>query len=269
MLPRGPRRIVCLSDEATEILYGLGESERIVGISAFTRRPPQARRDKPAVSGFADGSVEKIKALRPDLVIGFSDVQAELASRLIREGLAVLVFNQRSIREILETMVSLGQLVSRASIARAWVSRLDLELEQTRQRNRDRARPRVYFEEWPDPMLCGIRWVSELIAIAGGEDVFASRASRPAALERRVSLDELQIVQPQIMLASWCGKPFDEGSVRERPGFDELEFVIRGAIRAIDGSLILQPGPAALSAGLDAICAHLDAWRAANEQIGG
>ena len=162
MLPRGPRRIVCLSDEVTEILYGLGESERIVGISAYSTRPPEAPRDKPAVTGFADGSVEKIRALAPDLVIGFSDVQAELAQRLIKAGLAVLTFNQRSLSEILEVIVTLGQLVSRPSIARAWASRLGLELQSTRERYLDAPRPRVYFEEWPDPMICGIRWVSEL-----------------------------------------------------------------------------------------------------------
>ena len=169
---RGPRRIVCLTEEPTEILYALGEGDRVVGISAYTVRPPEAQRDKPVVSAFVGGSVEKIAALEPDIVIGFSDIQAELAKSLIAANLTVLIFNQRSIQEILNVIIDLGQLVGAADraqrLAASYVQRLDDVLTKNAQRAK---RPRVYFEEWDDPMICGIRWVSELIEIAGGQIV--------------------------------------------------------------------------------------------------
>ena len=194
----GPQRIVCLTEEPTEILYALGEQERIVGISAYTVRPPEAKRDKPVVSAFVGGSVPKIKALEPDLVIGFSDIQADLARELIAENLQVLIFNQRSLDEIAGVIVDLGSLVARREAALALVDgyrgRIDRIANESARRG---ARPRVYFEEWDDPMICGIQWVSELIEIAGGEDIFADRARGKLARERFVDEAAIAAANPR------------------------------------------------------------------------
>jgi iron complex transport system substrate-binding protein len=249
-----PRRIVCLTEEPTEILYALGEGERVVGISAWTVRPPEARADAPVVSGFTGGNVEKIAALEPDLVIGFSDIQAELASKLIARNLQVLIFNQRSIAEILDVVLLLGRLVGREAEARDLVAGYEQHLAEVAGRAAARAvRPRVYFEEWPDPMISGIRWVSELIGIAGGEDVCADRAGGKLAKERFVSADEVAARAPEIIVASWCGKPVDKDAIRARAGWAEVPAVASGRIHEIESALILQPGPACLTDGLDAL----------------
>ena len=249
---RGPRRIVCLTEEPTEILYALGEQDRIVGISAFTERPPEARRDKPVVSAFIGGSVKKIRALEPDLVIGFSDIQAELAKQLILENLQVLIFNQRSIQQILDVIVDLGRIVNRGAAAEALAAGYVERLERAAERAAQRAwRPRVYFEEWDEPMISAIRWVSELIAIAGGRDVFEARSHGKLARERFVSAEEVLAENPEVVLASWCGKPFERPAFENRPGFAALEAVRRGRVHEVPAELILQPGPACLTDGLD------------------
>ena len=259
---RGPRRIVCLTEEPTEILYALGEEARIVGISAYTVRPPEAKRDKPVVSAFLNGSVPKIKALRPDLVIGFSDIQADLAKALIAENLSVLIFNQRSLQEILDVIVDVGALVDRraeaAALAASYIARLEAAEERAARRIARAGRPKVYFEEWDEPMISCIRWVSELIEVAGGEEIFKERSFGKLAKERFVTAEEVRERAPDLMLASWCGKPLDKEAVIRRPGMAEVPAVREGRIWEIPSELILQPGPACLTDGLDAIEAILE-----------
>lgn len=255
-----PERIVCLTEEPTEILYALGEEERVVGISAYTVRPARARREKPVVSAFIGGSVEKIRALQPDLCIGFSDIQGKLARELIEAGVQVLVFNQRTVREILEVVLAVGTLVGRADAARAlvdgYVENLSAVEERARRRTR---RPRVYFEEWDDPQICGITWVSELIEIAGGVDVFADRARGAMARERTIDPSLVVRARPDVVLASWCGKPFDAAAFAARPEYDTIPAVLRGQVHEIDSAIVLQPGPACLTDGLLAIEEALEA----------
>ncbi len=249
-----PRRIVCLTEEPTEILYLLGEQDRIVGISAWTVRPPQAKREKPIVSAFTSGNVQRIADLQPDLVIGFSDVQADLAATLIRENLPVLILNQHDVTEILDVILLLGKVVGAEAKARALVTSYRERLERIGRETADAdVRPRVYFEEWPDPMLCGSGWVSELIGYAGGVDVFAERAGARKARGRTVTSEEVLAARPDVILASWCGKPFEEASLRRRKGWAALPALTRDRVREIDASVILQPGPAALTDGLDAL----------------
>jgi len=254
VIPRGPRRIVCLTEEPTEILYALGEGDRIVGISAYTVRPPEAKRDKPVVSAFIDGSVKKICALEPDLVIGFSDIQAKLASELIAANQQVLIFNQRSLQEILDVIGDVGRLVGRGERARELIDGYIAGLEATSERAARRGhRPKVYFEEWPDPMICGIQWVSELIHIAGGQDVFADRSRGKLARERFLEPDEVVDAAPEVMLASWCGKPLEPEVVRSRPGWSALPAISADRLHEIPSEIILQPGPACLTDGLAAL----------------
>jgi iron complex transport system substrate-binding protein len=251
MTAHGPQRIVCLTEDPTEILCALGEEDRIVGISAYTVRPPGIEKRKPVVSAFTGGSVSKIQALDPDLVIGFSDVQADLAARLIRAHLPVLILNQRSLEEILETVMMIGLLVNQRERATALVEHYRSLLETTRKRAGGRElRPRVYFEEWFDPPLSAIQWVSELIEVAGGVNIFADRAPGKAALERKVSLDEVVARDPEVVIGCWCGKPFDPQQVRERPGFENVTAVRNQRLHEMDPAIILQPGPAAITAGL-------------------
>jgi len=245
-------RIVCLTEEPTELLYLLGEERRIVGISAYTVRPPEAKRDKPVVSAFIGGSVKKIKALEPDLVIGFSDIQAKLAAELIAAGLQVMIFNQRSLEEILGVMTIMGRLVGAEARARVLVASYRARIAELAERTARRARrPRVYFEEWDEPMITSIRWVSELIEIAGGDNVFKDRAEAGLAKERLVTRDEVLARAPEVVLASWCGKPFDRAAFEARPGFAELPAVKAQRVHELDPSIILQPGPACFTAGLD------------------
>lgn len=253
-IPRGPQRIVCLTEEPTEILYLLGEQERIVGISAYTERPPEAKRDKPVVSAFIGGSVKKIADLEPDLVIGFSDIQAKLASELIAANLSVLIFNQRSLQEILEVIADVGRLVGKQRQAQVliegYVERMEAAAERAQQRPR---RPRVYFEEWDEPAISGIRWVSELVELVGGVDIFADRARGKHAKDRFVSNQEIRERDPEIVLASWCGKAFDRASFEAREGFVNLSAVKQGLVFEVPPEIILQPGPACLTDGLDFI----------------
>jgi iron complex transport system substrate-binding protein len=260
MTATGPlQRIVCLTEEPTEILYALGEGERVVGISAWTVRPPEARAEKPIVSAFTGGNVDRICALEPDLVIGFSDIQAELASKLIARNQQVLIFNQRSLTEILDVILVLGRMVGREARAQELVEGYRARLAAVRARHAGAPRPRVYFEEWMDPKISAIQWVSELIAIAGGENVFAAKASGKLAKERFVSDEEVIAAAPDVLVASWCGKAVDLDSFAARPGWDKIPAVASGRIHEITSELILQPGPACLTDGLDALEAAIHA----------
>lgn len=253
-MDRYPKRIVCLTEETTETLYLLGAQDRIVGISGFTQRPAQARRDKPLVSAFTSADLPKISALRPDLVLAFSDLQADIVRELIRAGLPVLAFNQRSLEEILDMVATLGALVGRAQQAQSLVTRLQQNLDAAAARGRALpVRPRVYFEEWPDPLISGIRWVSELIELAGGQDVFAELRAQQAATGRIVTAADIAARDPQLILASWCGKMVKPERIRSRPELADTAAIRGDRIVEIKSTIILQPGPAALSDGLDAV----------------
>ncbi len=246
---RGPRRIVCLTEETTELLYLLGEEERIVGISAYTVRPPRAKREKPVVSAFLSGSVSKIKAARPDLVVGFSDIQADLARELIAEGLPVLITNQRSIEEILGTVEWIGSLVGQGDRSRQLTDSWRARLEDVA-RAQKKLRPiRVFFQEWDEPCISAIRWVSELLELAGGADIFAEVRGESLARARIVEAAEVVKRQPEAVVGSWCGKPVDFDWVRA--AFASTPAVRRGALYEMDPAVILQPGPALFLSGLD------------------
>jgi iron complex transport system substrate-binding protein len=253
-----PERIVCLTEETVETLYLLGEQDRIVGISGYVVRPPEARRDKPRVSAFTSAKIDKILALKPDLVLTFSDLQAGIAAELIRRGVAVHGFNQRSLAEILDMIRMLGAMVDAGERADRLADRLSARLDDIRQQAAQRVlRPKVYFEEWDEPMISGIGWVSELIEIAGGIDVFADRSKGSAAKDRIVTSEAVIAARPDIILTSWCGKKVAIPKIVERPGWGEIPAVAAGRIHEIKSSIILQPGPAALTDGLDAILAAL------------
>lgn len=262
IVSRLPERIVCLTDETTETLYLLGEERRIVGISGFTVRPAQARKEKPKVSAFTSAKIDKILALEPDLVMGFSDLQGEVAASLIRHGLQVLVFNQRSIEEILDMIAMLGALVGAEARAGQLIAEYQENMDAVKQRAAPASqRPRVYFEEWDDPLISGIRWVSELIEIAGGIDCFAEQAAAPSAKDRIVP-DPMEVVrrQPDIIIGSWCGKKFQPDRVRQRPGWAEIPAARNGHVYEIKSPDILQPGPAALGDGLRQLHAIVQRW---------
>src|SRR5579871_5244872 len=259
-----PERIVCLTEETTEALYLLGEEARIVGISGFTVRPPRARREKPKVSAFTSAKIDRIVALQPDLVLGFSDLQADIAAQLIRAGIEVHVFNQRSVAEIQGMIRTLGGLIGCEARTRELLERLSVGLEDVRTRAaRLGRRPRVYFEEWDEPQISAIRWVSELIGIAGGIDCFPELASQPLGRDRIVR-DALEVPRraPDIILGSWCGKKFQPAAVAARPGWQQIPAVRNGYLREIKSALILQPGPAALTEGVQAIQQVICEWAA-------
>ena len=246
-----PERIVCLTEETVETLYLLGEERRIVGISGYCVRPPEARRDKPRVAAFTSADIPKILDLRPDLVLSFSDLQADIVAALIRAGVAVHAINQRSLAEILEMIRLLGALVGAGERAERLAQRLAAGLAAAHERAARLAwRPKVYFEEWDEPMISGIAWVSELIAAAGGIDIFAERASGKAAKDRIVAAADVIERQPDLIIGSWCGKKFRAERLAARPGFDRIPAVRNGALHEIKSPLILQPGPAALTDGL-------------------
>ena len=263
-VPGFPQRIVCLTEETTETLYLLEEDWRIVGISGFTVRPPRARREKPRVSAFTSAKVDRIVALQPDLVLGFSDLQADIAAQLIRAGIEVHVFNHRSVAEILRMIRTLGGMIGCEARTRALLESLTAGLDAIRARaNTLKRRPRVYFEEWDEPQISGIRWVSELIGMAGGEDCFPELA-RQALGRDRIVADPLEVPRraPDIILGSWCGKKFQPGAVAARPGWEAIPAVRAGYVREIKSSLILQPGPAALTDGVRAIEQVIQEWHA-------
>lgn len=252
---------MCLTEETTETLYALGAGDLVVGISGFTKRPPEACK-KPKVSTFLDANIERILALQPDVVLAWSDLQANICAELIRNGVEVVCFNQRTIEGILSMIVRLGALVGRAARARAYVRSLREGLRHAARRGQQRRRrPRVYFEEWDDPLITGIGWVSELIRLCGGEDIFPELSVYPDA-RRRIVADPAEVVQraPDIILVSWCGKMFKPERLRRRPGWETIPAVQSGHVYELPAEVILQPGPAALTDGVQLLLEIFDRW---------
>ena len=258
----GPRRIVCLTEEPTETLYALGEQDRIVGISGFTVRPTAARREKPKVSAFTSAKIGEILALKPDFVIGFSDIQADIASALIKQGVEVWVSNHRSVDGILDYVYRLGALVGAAGKAQRYADGLRANLERVALLSAQLpVRPKVYFEEWDEPLISGIQWVAELIRIAGGDDIFPELAAESLAKHRIMADGERVIARdPDIIFGSWCGKKFRPEKVAAREGWQAISAVRNQQLFEIKSPIILQPGPAALTDGVNAMAAHIQAW---------
>lgn len=259
-----PERIVCLTEEPTEVLYALGEEHRIVGISGFTVRPPRARQEKPRVSAFTSAKLDQVLALEPDLAIGFSDMQADIAQALIRAGVEVWISNHRSVAGILGYVRRLGAMVGAAAKAEAYADELEAHVERVRAAAAALPRrPRVYFEEWDEPAISAIRWVSELVGIAGGDDVFPERAAASLGKDRILANpDEVIVRAPDVIIGSWCGKKFRPEKVAARPGWSDIPAVRDGELHEVKSPLILQPGPAALTDGLDALHAIVARWAA-------
>lgn len=260
-----PKRIVCLTEETTETLYLLGEEDRIVGISGFAVRPKRARKEKPKVSTFLDAQIEEILALHPDLVIGFSDIQAGIAKSLIEKGITVWVNNHRSIVGILEMMVQLGALVDKKEQAIQLVEQIKTDIQKIRTiTDTWKRKPKVYFEEWFDPLIFGIQWVSESIEISGGLDVFKKEQGSLAKARIIADNDEVIRRNPDIILASWCGKTFKKEKMLQRKGWDTIQAVKTDKIFEIKSEIILQPGPAALLEGIPQIHAIMKKWKEQN-----
>ncbi len=258
----GPRRIVCLTEEPTETLYALDESDRIVGISGFTVRPAQARREKPKVSAFTSAKIGQILQLKPDMVIGFSDIQADIAAELIRSGVEVWISNHRSVEGIIDYVRRLGALVGVPDKANAYADELRRGLDAiAQQAARLPRRPKVYFEEWDEPMISGIQWVAELVRIAGGDDIFPERAEKSLAKDR-ILADGSEVIAraPDIILGSWCGKKFQPEKVIARPGWQAIPAVRERQLFEIKSPIILQPGPAALTEGVEEMAKIISTW---------
>jgi iron complex transport system substrate-binding protein len=256
-----PRRIVCLTEETVETLYLLGEDERIVGVSGYAVRPPRVRHEKPRVAAFTSANLGKILALEPDLVLTFSDLQAGIVADLIKRGVAVHAFNQRDLAGIYAMIETVGALAGVPEKGARLAAELRERVAGVAARTQDGARPRVYFEEWGEPMIFGIGWVSELVAAAGGIEVFPEIAGKDAAKDRIVGAAQVIEARPDIVIGSWCGKKFRPELFAARPGFDALPAVRDGFLREVKSTLILQPGPAALTDGLDALVAIVEEWR--------
>jgi iron complex transport system substrate-binding protein len=256
-----PERIVCLTEETVETLYLLGEDHRIVGVSGYAVRPPQVRKEKPRVSAFISADVPKILALKSDLVLAFSDLQADIVAELIRANVAVHAFNQRDVAGIFDMIRTLGALVGSPekadALARSLAARVDAVHERALRLPRH---PRVYFEEWDDPMISGLRWVTELIEAAGGTQVFPQLSLRKNAKDRIVSAQDVITARPDIIIGSWCGKKFVPAKVAARPGFAQVPAVATGWLREVRSTLILQPGPAAFTDGLDRLAGIIAEW---------
>lgn len=261
-MSRLPQRIVCLTTETVEVLYALGEAERIVGISGYTVHPPRARKEKPKVFAFTSGDIEKILAVQPDLAFTFSNLQADIARDLIKAGVPVYAFNQRSVEDILAMIETVGRLVGAVEQASALVAGLEEIIEAARTAaTRLSRRPKVYFEEWDEPPISGIRWVSELIGIAGGDDIFSENATKQSAKDRIVA-DPLEIARraPDVIIGSWCGKKFRPEKVTARPGWAEVPAVAGGHLHEIKSAVILNPGPVAIREGLPALTRIFQTW---------
>ncbi|HEV2631465.1 MAG TPA: cobalamin-binding protein [Pseudolabrys sp.] len=259
-----PERIVCLTEETVETLYLLGEERRIAGVSGYAVRPARVRKEKPRVAAFISADVPKILALKPDLALTFSDLQADIAAELIRANVAVHAFNQRDVAGILAMIRTLGALIGASANADALAASLAARLDGIRaQAATLKRKPRVYFEEWDEPMISGIGWVSELIAVAGGIDVFAELSAQKSAKNRIVSAEQVIAASPDIIVGSWCGKKFVPRRVAERPGFGTVPAVATGWLREVKSTIILQPGPAALTDGIDALAAMFQEWASA------
>jgi iron complex transport system substrate-binding protein len=259
-----PSRIVCLTEETTETLYLLGEGDRVVGVSGYTARPPEARR-KPKVSAFINANFDKIDALAPDLILGFSDLQADIARELIRRGYPVYTFNQRSVAEILQMIRVVGALVGAGDRAHALAAKMEQGLDEIAMRpwrqviagacraEAPKARRRVFFEEWPDPLISGIRWVEELVEIAGGDPIFPELRDKALGKDRIVDPADVIARNPDVIIASWCGRKMRKATIVERPGWDRIAAVRADRIHEIKSTIILQPGPAALTDGVRAL----------------
>ena len=262
MLINLPQRIVCLTEETTEWLYLLGQSHRIVGISGYTVRPPQARAEKPRVSAFTSAKIDKILALKPDCVFGFSDLQADIAAQLIRHGVQVTVFNQRSVQDIFSMLYQVAAMVGEAEQGMQRISQMQSTLQAIQQQTQAfPKRPKVYFEEWDEPPISAIRWVSELIQIAGGDDCFPDLALQAMGRDRIIA-DPLTIAakQPDIIIGSWCGKKFRSDKVAKRPGWQDVPAVLNKQLFEIKSADILQPGPAALTDGVQQLHRIVANW---------
>jgi iron complex transport system substrate-binding protein len=256
-MSRYPERIVCLTEETTETLYLLGEGHRVVGISGYTLRPPEAR-DKPKVSAFISARYDKIEALEPDLILAFSDLQADIAAELVRRGLPVYAFNQRSVDEILQMIRGLAGVIGCQDKGETLARSLEAGLDSIRATaNRFPRRPRTFFEEWDEPLISGIQWVEELVTIAGGEPIFPELRGKRLAKDRIVPHDEVLRRRPDVILASWCGKRVRKATIVSRPGWAELPAVQNDRIFEIPSTYILQPGPAALTEGVRRVHEHL------------
>jgi iron complex transport system substrate-binding protein len=265
--PAWPTRVVCLTEETTETLYRLGAGDRVVGVSGFTVRPPEARR-KPRVSSFLDADFEKILALKPDLVLGFSDLQADLGRELCRRGVPVYLFNQRSLSEILQTVRVIGALVGLSQEADALALQLRANLERLAdQASTLRRRPRMFFEEWHEPLISGIRWCSELIELVGGQDVCVESRASQGAQGRIFSPEEVARRDPEGVVASWCGRKAKPEKIRARPGWSTVRAVLDDQLYEVKSPLILQPGPAALTDGAEQL-ARIVAAVARGERLG-
>jgi iron complex transport system substrate-binding protein len=256
-----PERIICLTTETVEVLYLLGEQDRIVGISGYTTRPAIARQEKPKVAAFTSAKIDKILALKPDLVLGFSNLQADIAAVLIKAGIEVHIFNQRSIEDILRMILTIGRLVSAQAKAEALVSIYQKQINDALQAaSRLPCRPTVYFEEWDDPMMCSIRWAAELIKIAGGEDCFPELSQFQSAGERMVTPAQVLARQPDIIIGSWCGKKFQPAQIAAREGWGEMSAVKNGFVFEIKSVDILQPGPSVVTHGLPQLQTIIQQW---------
>ena len=241
--PSHPQRIVCLTAETAEVLWRLGAWERVVGVSGYTTRPPEARQ-KPRIGGFTSINIEKVLALKPDLVLSFSDLQADIVKELIHRGCNVLALNQRSLSEMFSAILLLGGVIGKEAEAAALVQELQQEMEAVAaQAARFPYRPRVFFEEWPDPLIAGIQWVSEIVSLAGGEDIFPELRDQPSAKNRILDPDAVRARDPQVVLASWCGKKVQMRRILERPGWDNVEAIRNGQVYEVPSGVILQPGP--------------------------
>jgi iron complex transport system substrate-binding protein len=265
-IPRGPRRIVCLTEEATEWLYLLGEEERIVGISGYTVRPRRAREEKPKVSAFLSARIDRILELRPDCVFGFSDLQADIAAELVRKGVQVTIFNQRSVEEIFAMLYQVAAMVGRADEGLRRLETMRSRLLEIEAAGRALPRrPRVFFEEWDEPHISAIRWVSELVGIAGGDDIFPELAVQPMGKERIIADGaEIAARNPDIIIGSWCGKKFRAEKVASRPGWASVHAVRDQQLFEIKSADILQPGPAALTDGVEQLHRIMVDWSKAH-----
>lgn len=245
-----PQRIVCLTEETTETLYLLGEGDRVVGISGYTVRPPEARQ-KPKISSFLHARYEKIEALKPDLILAFSDLQAEITNDLVKRGYSVFTFNQRSVAEILQMIRVLAGIVGVAAKGEALADQFERNLDAIRERAaRRKTRPRVFFEEWYDPLISGIRWTEELVEAAGGDPIFPELAQASLARDRIVTSEQVIARAPDVIIGSWCGKPVRKERITSRPGWDAVPAVKNEQIYEVKSTYILQPGPAALTEGV-------------------
>lgn len=263
-----PERIVCLTTETVEVLYLLGEQDRIVGISGYTTRPRIARQEKPKVAAYTTAKIDKILALKPDLILGFSNLQAEIAAELIKAGLEVHVFNQRSIDDILKMIITTGRLVGALEKAEDIVADIQMQIITAREIAKTLSRkPKVYFEEWNDPMMCSIRWAAELIDIAGGEDCFPELSAFHSAKDRMVTPAQVLAKMPDIIIGSWCGKKFQAEEVKARAGWSIIPAIKNNMLFEIKSADILQPGPSVFTHGLKQLTAIMQQWQQQQDKV--